>query len=86
MAKASEVDWQFPGDPIPVTQIGLDDLTENSSTTLRANAKVVVGAFGPGTSDSTGKPNFTLVLVPEPTSVTLLMAAAGLIGFVRRRD
>jgi len=87
MPKSSDVDWQFPSQvPIPdTTQIGMDDLTDATSTNLRANAKVVIGAFGPGTSATTGKPNFTLQAVPEPTSATLLVAASGLIGLIRRR-
>ena len=89
LPKATDADWQFPAQvPFPdTTQIGLDDLTDlATSTTLKANARVVVGSFGPGTSDSTGKPNFTLVPVPEPTSAALLVAVAGLVGFIRRRS
>jgi hypothetical protein len=88
MPKATDLGWQFPAVPLPgFTQIELQDLTDAaSSTTLRAEARVLIGTFGPGTSNDTGKPNFTLQLVPEPTSATLLMAAAGLIGFVRRRS
>jgi len=87
MPKATDADWQFPVNLGGFTILGLDDLTDAaSSTTLRAEARVVIGSFGPGTSDSTGKPNFTLLAVPEPTSATLLMAAAGLVGFVRRRS
>jgi hypothetical protein len=88
MPKSSDVDWQFPAQvPLPeTTQIGMDDLTDAAtSTSLRANAKVVVGSFGPGTSAATGKPNFTLVAVPEPASAPLLLAAGGVVGCIRRR-
>jgi hypothetical protein len=88
MPKATDVDWQFPiQQPIPGnTQIEMSDLTDGAQTALRAEARVLIGAFGPGTSGTTGKPNFTLQAVPEPSSFVLLATmATGVFGFVRRR-
>jgi hypothetical protein len=86
--KATDADWQFPEQvPLPgSTQIGLDDLTDAAtSTTLRNGAKTLIGTFGPGTSASTGKPNFTLQAVPEPGSGVILALSGCILGGLRRR-
>jgi hypothetical protein len=89
MPKDTDADWQFPVGQLPPndqTQIGLGDLTDDAThTSKKGNAKFVIGDLGPGTSSSTGKPNLTLVAVPEPGSMSILLAASSLLGCVRRR-
>jgi hypothetical protein len=87
MPKATDADWQFPAQvPLPgSTQIELANLTDATSTSLLGAAKTLVGTFGPGTSATTGKPNFTLQPVPEPASAMLLMVSGCIFGCFRRR-
>jgi hypothetical protein len=77
--------WAVPPQvPVPgATVIDISNLTDASSSALRAGAHVVVGSFPKGTSDATGSPNFGLATVPEPSSIALLGVAS--LGLLARR-
>ena len=83
---ANNSTWAFPSDtPTPgSTTVAISDLISASPDTLRAEAKVVVGTFGPGTSTLTGRRAFTLSNIPEPGSAILALAG-GLTMLARRR-
>lgn len=82
---ATDSDWRFaPEVPVPgSTAIGLRDLAV-SDTTLRPEARMLAGTFGPGTSATSGDPSFTLQFVPEPSAIALLGCGLGAL-FARRR-
>jgi hypothetical protein len=85
----SDADWRFPLDPLTgSTQIALRDLTDfNNSTALVPEARVLAGSFGPGTSETSGKPNFTLQVVPEPsTAIAALIGGSALLLRRRRQN
>ncbi len=78
--------WSFPTDDVIAgsTMIDLTDLTIGTGT-LASGARIVVGGFGTGTSDTTTAPNFNLaVIVPEP-STAFLGLVGGMALLVRRR-
>jgi hypothetical protein len=84
---ASNSQWRFPLDPeFGSTTIGMRNLTDAATnTTLLPAAKILYGSFGGAThvSDASGKPNFALGVVPEPSSALLL--GAGALGLITRR-
>ncbi len=83
---ALDSDWAFGDDLSPARNPSMRDLTvDGNGDALSPNARLLIGTFGPGTSEASGKPNFTLQVVPEPTTVGLIFAAAGFIGLARRR-
>lgn len=84
---AIDPEWRFPADPdLGSTSIAIRDMTDSATnTSLVAGARVVVGQLGPGTSGVTGKPNFTLAPVPEPSAALALLASVGLMAIRRRR-
>ena len=83
---ALDSDWAFPDDLTFGRTASFRDLTVGGNgDVLSPDAHLLIGTFGPGTSDASGKPNITLQLVPEPTSSSLLLGLTGLAGFVRRR-
>lgn len=85
MPLANNPNWTFPPEqPFPgSTTVTIRDLTTND-TALRAEARIVAGSFGPGTSNVSGDPSFTLQFVPEPSAVALLGCGLGAL-FARRR-
>jgi hypothetical protein len=81
-----DADWTFPDDLTGGRSPSLRDLTVGGlGDTLSPDAKVLVGSFGPGTSDVSGKPNFTTEIVPEPSTATAVLASVGLLALRRRR-
>ena len=83
--KLNNSGWAFPSQtPVPgFTTTDVTDLTDASGEALVPGASIVIGSFGPGTSDLGGSTNFTLAPVPEPTSAFLV--AVGAAGLMMRR-
>lgn len=80
--------WAFPTDvTLGSTTVSLSNLTDAAtSTTKLPEAKAVVGTLGPGVSNTSAKPNFTLQPVPEPSTVAFLASGImGLLGYRRMR-
>ncbi len=84
---ASKATWAFTSDAAAGSNtISTGDLTDAGSgaaNAARAEAKFIVGTFGPGTTIST-KPAFTLAGVPEPGSIGLAILG-GVTLLARRR-
>jgi hypothetical protein len=81
-----DADWTFPDDLTAGRTPSLRDLTVGGNgDALSPDAHLLVGTFGPGTSSVSGKPNFTLEIVPEPSAVTAIIASIGLLALRRRR-
>jgi hypothetical protein len=81
---ANDADWSFPDDLTPGRAPSLRDLTVGGlGDSLSSDSRVLVGSFGPGTSAVSGKPNFQLAPIPEPS--TALLAGLGLLGLATRR-
>jgi hypothetical protein len=87
MPFASNANWRFPLDPdAGSTDISTRNLTSaGDANVLRAEARILAGAFGPGSNAVTSLRSFTLVQVPEPSAFLALAVGAGLVGMRRRR-
>jgi len=85
VAKTADADWTFPDDATAGRSPALRDITVGGIGNAfdSTNAHLLVGTFGPGTSSVSGKPNVTLIAVPEPSVACL--AGVGLLGLLRRR-
>jgi hypothetical protein len=81
-----DADWSFPDDLTGGRSPSLRDLTVGGNgDVLSPDAHLLVGTFGPGTSAVSGKPSFTLEIVPEPSAATAVIASIGLLALRRRR-
>lgn len=85
VAKGSNSNWAFPDESTGGRNPSLRDITVGGAGNAfdSTNGHLLVGTFGPGTSSATGKPNITLIAVPEPSVACL--AGIGLLGLMRRR-